>query len=333
MNTDIPEALRELGDDGGRPLPTTGHEVVTRGRRTRRRRRLAGGIVVVAGVAAFALLAPTLSSPVPPTATTATSVLEQAAVASSEVVPGPGQYWLFTEQTQVSGLAGRVTYQYTETTETWIPRDLSQVWVHRQRSGAPYTFASAEDERRARAIGLEHEDNTMAARRGAFDGGPAVDEAREREWAALPRDPQELLARVRTTSPGSSDDHAFQSLAQLASVPFVPADLRSASFRALALVPGDTSLQQDARIGDRVGLGVARSANGFVQTLLFEPVRGQLVASQETVQGGEEPALPGGATGETYDLTIVDSAPRADTPTPPSVTPTPSSQTPPIGGR
>ncbi len=303
MNSNLTKDLRELGDDEGRPLPTSGVDLVGQGDRIHRRRRLMG--VAVAGVAcaAIAVAAPTISfGGNPPVAIAAASVLDRAA-ASAKSEPGlrADQYRLVTTKTTSwTTSTNGVLYSFTTASNRWIPGEPGGDRYRSEVVGAPYSFASPADEAKARKDGL-----VASSVRG---GDPSPGAA----WDSYPRDAS--LVRFLTKGSSAEGSDALDGLLGLLSNDDVPGDLRAAAFENLKAIDIPAEVVKNTRIGDKVGLGLVfgdKSVEAGRTTLLLDDSTGAYLGSTsiEAPSGKGTGSRVGTLVTMTTDRSVVDSAP------------------------
>jgi hypothetical protein len=198
-------------------------------------------------------------------------VLLTAAASAQRAPAGSGTYWYV----RVRAATGNGNKLYLA--ESWTKRD-GQTWIRDQKTGAPIELPRSPDVLGPFFLGgreltfhqLQHLPAdpaaltrwivTNAARHGGKTGGPVPSKAQERE-------------------------DIFDSLDSLLSeLPATP-QVRAAAFRALAALPGVTSLGQAGG-----GQGVRFTLLGGHQaTLIIDPASGQIRATNFFVdnQGGE----------------------------------------------
>jgi hypothetical protein len=201
----------------------------------------------------------------------AQQILLTAAASADRAPAGSGTYWYV----RVRAATGNGTKLYLA--ESWTRRD-GQTWIRDNKTGPPIQlprspltlgpFFLGGRELRFRQIQHLPADPaaltkwivTNAARHGGKSGGPVPSKAQERE-------------------------DIFDSLISLLSeLPATP-QVRAAAFRALAALPGVTSLgQADGGQGVRFTL-----LGGHQATLIIDPASGQIRATNFFVdnQGGE----------------------------------------------
>lgn len=275
---DVLEQVRELGvisepleEEALNSVRATLLQTIANEKRAVRiRRRWAGATVLAGGLAAtiiaMSVLAPTRVDPA------AAAVLEKAAEVTINAVDtqlAPGQFLRI--QTDVDTLMkwdidmGESWARFNngnraDAEAAFIERDTRVLYVPADRSGDWIWDQSAEDavvttfgDRVGEAIS---DWDSMQSDSGywpdvqVLPGGEvqaAPDDNHEylidnyrRHYDEMPRDPQELLDwfRDRSGDPQIADQWVVDGISEALSANLMPADIRAATFRALALIPG-----------------------------------------------------------------------------------------------
>jgi hypothetical protein len=281
------DELDLLRDALANPEPST--DVVVKGRRElqrvigsrgqQRRWWLAAGLTTTAAAAAVTATvvltqpAAPVNRPRPgsaavadhptPAAQSAQQILLMAATSAQRAPAGSGTYWHVLTRANWNGTG-------LTDAETWVTRD-GQSWIRDQKTGAkpikmprpssdssqlgPFflggqkmTFSQIEN-LPADPVALTDWITTNAVQHGGKSGGPAPDEARQRE-------------------------DVFESLDSLLSQLPTPPAVRAAAFRALAALPGVTAL--GPRNG---GQTIQFTIGGQQATLVVDPATGQIRAT------------------------------------------------------
>jgi len=266
-----------------------GHRAV--GARARTRRRRAGSIAaaaVVAGavVSAGALLSP--GSPVGPMPAAAAAVLRHladvAATQPASVVPGPGQY-LYVDSQQANldrtgGSGASYAVLLPEERQIWIGTDGSGRL--RQTYGTP-SFLTAKDHAA-----------WVAAGSPALPGGAPMDDSfgpgglvdGPTDVTKLPTDPSALgIAISRMSSGAPAPAEVFTRIGDLLRETDASPALRAALYRVAAELPGVELLGSVTDHVGRAGIGVAYTAHGTQDELIFDPRTSALLGEQSTVTG------------------------------------------------
>jgi hypothetical protein len=204
----------------------------------------------------------------------------------------PGEYWYVRTRTLwTTSVEGQGTGAYTATgveiREQWTAADGSRRWT--TRPVGPVTFPSARDRER-----WAHDGRPPLATPASVDhnrDGFAIG-IRKYSYAqllALPRDPRALYTRFRDAAVACRcgngvDDQTFVVAIEFLRDAPVPADLRAAILRAMALIPGiDQRSERD--ITGRPGVGVAYHGSQGTQSLIFDPRTYQLLGDREGAGG------------------------------------------------
>jgi len=327
------EQVREIGADQGR-MPEESirtarsalqREIVRSRRRAHgvRRRRAGLGIGgLVAAAAATAIVVGSVIAPIDAPDAAAADVLEDAArtVLTDESAPGAGQYTRIEETTESlvtnapngvprdpgadAGFIERVTTVY------YVPADRGDDWFI--DTTAPREIVDMIGEGadefldRVRAGG-ETRTEAVDLYPGGIQGGAPIDPYRD-DYDTLPRDPERLLDWARGQAPG----YESKVLMDLVWLDLAPKDLRSASYQALALLPGFSVVDTDGDLttlerSDDIGDGET-----LVASLVIDTATGQLRSYASSVlQAGGDGIAPEGVPDMrmTFTTTVVESAP------------------------
>lgn len=264
----------------------------------------------------------------------AAAVLEKAAVAAiafEDTAVGPGEY-LVVETTSVGVTSGQeetgpvVYYRIQDSSRLYVPadRDDEWVWIRGQVSLVDVLTPGGEGlvERYFAAMKKEwgDEPERLRAAGGHFYGNTA-----DSQWGAydsMPRDPYRLLNHIYRMTLGagpSRDGEALVFIADTLRQGTAPADLRAALFRAAAMIPGVTIIEDRAELDGRVGVAIGRyeSENGLRTELVFDPASGQLIGEREiAVVGYPEEFVEAGDVyrSSTFRMSVTDRAPSGGTP-------------------
>jgi RNA polymerase sigma-70 factor (ECF subfamily) len=289
---------------------------------------LVGGIVVADVVS--------VDGAAPVARASAAEVLEQSALAAvtmSDPVLAPGQY-LKVEVDAVFGTYAtdadgrQYAWLQSQPATQYIPADRSQEWVwDRSAPSTPVRFFDAESEAYYRAVygadaadgGVDTSFGIWRAPGGAWMGSRQriLDYGLEEGLAALPRDPAALLAEIRAYNGDkgqSRDGEVLETVTSILSTSAVPADLRAALYRTLALVPDITVVDGEATLDGRTGVAIGRVETSGGQQLrtdlIIDPGTGQVIGRRD-VTLVDQNRVPAGTTiaWSAITTTVVDSAP------------------------
>lgn len=318
--------------------------------RRRARWRWAGGITAAAAavatgiVVAGALIPVDPSDPgVPPVlappAATAAELLNRTAATAAAAGPdlAGGQYLRIDETAsftqyaiedaatgQLAPMGNRsnamAAFVTSRTTHLYVPADRDDEWVWDQRS--PWSVTASYGERADEAIAVwraqDHGDTPDLWR---LPGGRAPESTEapdatldERElFAEMPRDPQALLEwlRARTGASGAqADRQVVWTLANSLTTTLAPAELRTAMFRALALVDG---IHVDHGDDDTTTFSFAAADGDWTRTTTFtvDDARALVTGLTDASVPAGESIVPANLPDEQrrVSVTIVDDAP------------------------
>ena len=243
MRADAPDPSADVLDDIRRKL-TDGAElrvVPMRRRPTPMRRRVVIAAVTAAAVTA-GLIALTNGSAHPPqharqapALAPAAALLDDAAtraLTDGDPELAPGQYRYVRVHVQVvAALADESEseqnpvdrpYMGTYLNEAWIPAGGVGTWYLQGTGPSDVRFFRAEDERFIRATHLNLNNPTIDIKRPDSDSGGSWTKPTAAWFAALPRDPDALLARIYADLPADRkarligrDDGAFNAIQQV----------------------------------------------------------------------------------------------------------------------
>lgn len=286
--TELLAAARAAGE--GNPVIITEERLERRP--TPRRRRLpwlaAAAAAVVAVAAVGGIVAGQLTGrdgPVPPVQIeTAAQVLQRAAanIDQRETPLAEGQYryvdthawWAVTSDGgngDKHGEPGKMlTYLEEKRLERWVPAELNDEWMKRETTTGEYKWVVGSDAE-AEDLNLplpEKKTDVVRAACGDFVPERGVDRCvRPGDWdrptpqwiATLPRDPHDLLARLREDAEPSSkdagplDSFALKVAAEAWRTGLLPSDVRKALFEAIALMPDVEVTEEAANLDGRKG--------------------------------------------------------------------------------
>jgi hypothetical protein len=294
---DLEERLRQDFASAMADLPTdpAPHPSVIKARRPQGRSAAAGRrpaarrpllALAAAGATAAALVAPTvLPLGGPPPGTAAAAVLAQAADRAAAATLRPtaaaGQFLYFREvgsQENANGPAGRCGVVY----ERWIPAD-----------GAAAGRIVRLDGVSPPAPGWKGDRTALAPQEGCYQGvldvpdtGPTTgtwQTPTARFVATLPTDPRALYERaaadvVRDGHGDKKDQETFVYLADLlgSGSPYLSPTLKSAVYRAMALIPGVQNLGATTDLLGRQGTALAGPEDRD-DTLILDPRTGEVL--------------------------------------------------------
>lgn len=337
IEAESPVALfSHLGDDTTfTPLPA---------RRKRRRRAAWAGFSALGATALICTLVATNVLGVPgwhggadPAAAAALDSAAIAALAVSDPVVGSGQYmvvetdarYIFAgdfyrdEQGDIVGGGDSTYFLETEHSELYVPANQEDDWLWLRCARTPAETFGPESEALAKVMSEEMGNAAHSLQRipgGVMYGGDELGGYREgpdlqRNFGDLPRDPRQLLDRIRQIegSAGQSrDGQALVWIADMLRYGVVPAEFRAALYQAAAEIPGVTITEEQATLNGRTGIAIGRTetVSGFRQDLIIDPATGQFIGERQVTLTGYEGVPAGTVEASTaVTSTVVDSAP------------------------
>jgi len=290
---------------------------------------------VLAPIAAAAVVAVIAVSVLVPrhSDSAAAAVLHRAADATVAAAPpalAPGQYLrvIATESSLAYVGAPSGTDDYTgayvspSVTATWIPKDQKSTWVREQYVERATTFydetaaaaASAAEQAAADYASEPHQgdpDSITRAKGGKFSngelGGDPDGEITPADLPSLPRDPQKLLDRLAQVPDAgvARSERVLTAASDLLATGLVPAELQSAIYDALALLPDLVVTRHQAALDGRTGtaLGV-KSKPGVDRTeIIVDDTTGSYIG-RRTIQGAAVGPVPAGTVSSSTAVSI-----------------------------
>lgn len=230
-------------------------------------------------------------------------------VGRGAAVPGPGEYlkvsthsWAARDIYLIDRGAGEFRFLAETLTQVWIPADRNQEWVWRSAETGRRKWQRGT-EAKARAAGVPIETVKPEVRRArcgdwfaAAEGRPVCSkkgnwEDPTPEWIAdLPRDPTQLLQRLKTDAVknGRGDAELLVMAVGVLRGGLLPADVRSALYRALALLPGLVVTEKAANLDGRTGVayGIVDKELGSRQDIIVDPRTGEFIGERESWRPG-----------------------------------------------
>jgi hypothetical protein len=202
----------------------------------------------------------------------------------------------------------------------YIPADRSGTWVWERQNLPTTVFFSAAGRAAAEQADADRDltdpdlNGVLRAEAGAFYGGSP---RTERALDDLPRDPVALRDRFYAEYIGGSssiDEDVWVRVTDLLRTGEVPADLRAALYRTLALIPGVTMVEDEATLDGRTGvaLGYTEPARGSItrEEIIIDSATGLLIGERR-VTLVDQAHLPAGTTvgWSTVQTSVVDQTP------------------------
>jgi hypothetical protein len=274
-------------------------------------RLVASAAAVVALVAAVLFVQVGDNAPV---ASAAATQLNSAAdkIDVTDQPLGPGQYrYLVTHSWNLStfAMAGEtkdgpvsgmgLSYLMEEVRELWVPADPAarECTMRSTITGnLKWVDGSAEEAEEAGIPPLEPASSETKVPCGEFDGGGWQQPSTE-FLAGLPRDAGALHARLVEDIEGHGNDPDMEVLVYVADVlrsGQVPADLRAALYRALAMVPGLEITEQVANLDGHTGTAFGISRGGDRHDVIIDRDRGDFIGERQVDEDGNA-GVPAGS--------------------------------------
>ncbi|MFJ4030042.1 CU044_5270 family protein [Paenarthrobacter sp. NPDC089989] len=239
----------------------------------------------------------------PPATAEASEALNTAAQKTSTISdpkPLPGQYLRVDTRAvyldQGDGGSGPLFWLETQNRQLYVPEDRNNQWIMSSEPTELLTFFGNDTEAAIRELEAgtpksrtEHGLVQRVSATWSYD-----------ELAALPRDPAELLDFIRSQSEeraGSSDNQAFVWISDHLRSGSIPADLRAALYRAAALIPGVTLVDNQTNLNGRTGTAIGRidERTNSRHEIIIDPVTGQFIGERVITLNGFGDVPPGSA--------------------------------------
>jgi hypothetical protein len=264
----------------------------------RRLVRLVASAAAVVGLAA-GVMAIQSGGEQAPVASAAVALNEAADnITATDPPVGPGQYlytathsWYRQGATEDGRFTSIMLVGYLQ--ETWVPKDETHEWLHRTGPTGhnDWVLGGPADPGYVDVMPPEASVQEFRAPCGDYS---AADENREpcsrddlgwetltREFLdGLPRDPAALLERLRTEGIGPSPIDVVRTAAGALGTGRVPADLRAALYRSLALMPELEITEELANLNGRVGKALGVTDDVERQDLIIDTATGQFIGER-----------------------------------------------------
>ncbi|MEU0532624.1 CU044_5270 family protein [Amycolatopsis tolypomycina] len=268
------------------------------------------------GPAAAPPVRTTASPPVPTAAApdirlmSAAQVLTRAAdvtVGAADQPVGPRQFRLVAEHTWVqrgvqTGDGTGYTYLWEQQVDRWIPADERDVWQETRKilSTGRFLGGSVPQAQAPEPAITNTDQGQWQGRCGDFfpkakpakKCGDAGDWDSPAFYAALPRDPAALYAKLQqlTKGRGSTPSVMFHFGIEILRAGQMPAQLRAQWYRALAKIPGIKVLAASANLDGRTGVALGLDDRHAIRQLIIDPGTGAFLG--ERTIAGAEPEQP-----------------------------------------
>lgn len=282
--------------------------------RRRGRWRWAAAVGTVAAVVTGVLVVQTVQ----PTEHLPSAAAEQLNAAAEKVDTvdeplAPGAYrYVTTHAWELSVTVtedGNYAFLVEQLGETWVPADDSQAWLERDRETGAYKWVTGDEEAAKEAGLLPKPGKPVSSSAPLCDGGDCGWQNPSHEFlASLPRDATALYDRLRTDSRGKGSDPNLEVVVYVADVlrsGMVPADLRAALYRALALVPTLEITEKVANLDGMKGTAYGVSAQGQRHDVIIDPKTGEFIGERQVTDDSESLIPPNTVTSYTSVTTAV----------------------------
>jgi len=278
-------------------------------------RRIGFGALATGAVAAIAAAVTIVAPAVAPgdPAVQASTVLRDAAASTVEPEIGHGQFLRLATSASYIAVTTvddtTIGYRDSQLREVYLPADADAEPVAQTTHVEPTVFFGQGAQ--------EFAEREWSGSAGVVTVGisPADDTKPVEDQAAMPRDPEALLAYLVAYryQAGSSDENVFAHVVDLLRTGTVASDLRAALYRALALMPAVVVTDERADIDGRIGtaIGLQDTVGDTRQEIIIESSTGDYIGVRlVTIDGFGQ--IPAGTALEYTALsaTVVDSVPR-----------------------
>ncbi|MFB9334981.1 CU044_5270 family protein, partial [Actinoplanes octamycinicus] len=237
-------------------------------------------------------------------AQTLNTAADAPAQAVDEPVPA-GAYRYIAVHTMTTVSENELTVLAGIKSELWVPADPAGEWFRLESdTGEWVPLVGTEEQLKAARLGPEKSPPTRESGPcGAFTPGLSDMCTAPGTWqvptaaflAGLPRDPERLFDRLRDDTDGHGRDPDQEVLVYAADAlrsGLVPADLRSALYRALAHLPTLRITERFATLDGRTGTALGIDAAGEQQEIVIDPATGAFIGerTRRTEATGSLPA-------------------------------------------
>lgn len=267
-------------------------------RRPRRRGRWLAAAAAVTVLAGGGLVASTVDlAGTGGNSATAAEELIKAADLASRVVErpiAPGQYWYVRSRYEgVMAESGSTKASYTDMVqEEWVPADRRDEWMFRNKINSVKWLPGHEGDGKPEAATSFKDGAEFRAKCGNYSyfaaGQPdrctvaSFHNPSPEFIAALPKDPKELLAKLREEGQGN-DAGAFMGALEALRSGRYPAEVRANIFRALALLPGLVVTDKRANLDGKEGVALGKRYYDDFTEIIIDPANGDFIGSREVV--------------------------------------------------
>jgi RNA polymerase sigma-70 factor (ECF subfamily) len=202
--------------------------------------------------------------------------------------------------------------------DEWVPGDQNANWVQRRGVGLPFKFFSPAAKHEALTDGRPIDDKpvTLEGKNGIF--APTAENSLP-PWTpatlnALPRDPTRLLTVLAKREGVSATDHAlmFETLTEILTTGFAPAQVRATIYRAIVTIPGVAITDRTANLVGKTGVAIGRTdpSTGVRLDLIIDADDGVVIGTRSVLTKAYH-GMPAGTVQSftAVRTSVVDSAP------------------------
>lgn len=290
----------------------------------RRTLLVSAAAAVLAGVLVVSDVLNLAGNTVPSTAQAA-ELLNRAAegtLATSDPVVGPGQYLKLDIAESVAMNAesqgSSIAWISHSDSQLFVPHDRSGEWVLNIGSLAPTEYLGIATKEKVQDYyadrGLQvpepgYQRRGLGGKILFGENTMSFGKLSPAEEATIPREPAALIDWIRTEIKGT-DDSVWSFIADQLVSGVVPAKWRAVLYRAAAMIPGATVIEQQATLDGRTGTAVGRTADGVRTDIIFDSKSGLLIGTRGVNETGNS-VVPAGTTTvwTSVRTSIADSAP------------------------
>ena len=245
-----------------------------------------------------------------------------ATIETSDPVVEPGQFLRIATNAVYGASTGEAGYdEYwlaPSTSVLYIPANRSDEWVWERRPLQPTVFFGGTEEIALQKYQEWLRDPQMnGVRHGASGVFSDTSSGRDYGMDEMPRGPSALrdyFYDSYTDGSASIDEDVWVRITDLLRTGEVPADLRAALYRAIALIPGVEIIDDQAALDGRTGVALGRvePARGSTsrEEIIIDPTTG-LIIGERTVILARQGEIPSGTvvSSASIETTVVNSAP------------------------
>jgi hypothetical protein len=273
-------------------------------RQPRRRGRWLAAAAAVTVLAGGGLVASTVDlTGVGSNSATAAEELIKAADLASRVVErpiAPGQYWYVRSRYEgILAGYGSTEASYTDMVqEEWVPADRRDEWMFRNKINSVTWLPGHEGDGKPEAATSFKDGAEFRAKCGNYsyfaEGQPdrctfaSFHNPSPEFIAALPKDPKELLAKLRAEG-DDNDAGAFMAAVEALRSGRYPAEVRANIFRALALLPGLVVTDKRANLDGKEGVALGKKYYDDFAEIIIDPANGDFIGNRYVVAEDQSP--------------------------------------------